>query len=116
MLTTTKLSTVSNSIENVLNPVLKPIRIDRIAVRVRRNINKLMRTPIRYQNVNLSTRIVETEYRLNDTETITQTSKLEGRIATRIETYQNKQVVLVFTNADDDYLKPFNKVQKRNVN
>lgn len=106
MLTTIK---ISNTIENVLQPMLKPIQLDRKLVKIRQRLNYILNKPIRFQNVVLSTRIVETQYRINDNETITQTSKLEGRIATRIEKYENKQLVLVFTDVDEVYLKPYKK-------
>jgi hypothetical protein len=104
------------NVSNTIDLVLKPIQLDRKLVKFIKKINKLINKPIRFQNVNLSTRIVETQYILEGNETITQISKLEGRIATRIETYENKQVVLVFTNVDNNYLKPFHKVKNRNVN
>ena len=69
-----------------LNIILKPIQIDRKIVRLRKALNRLMRNPIRFEHVKLST-----------------------NVASRIETYANKTVVLVFTDIDDNYLKPYSK-------
>jgi hypothetical protein len=92
----------------ILEPMLKPIQFDRKIVKVRKALNRLMRNPIRFQHVKLTTRVVETT-RLIDGKEITQVSELKGDIQTRIETYQNKTVVLVFTDVSDNYLKPYKK-------
>ena len=91
-----------------VEPMLKPIQIDRKIVKVRKALNRLMRNPIRFQHVKLTTRVVETT-RLIDGKEVTHVSKLKGDIQTRIETYQNKTVVLVFTDVSDNYLKPYKK-------
>ncbi len=92
----------------ILEPMLKPIQFDRKIVKVRKALNRLMRNPIRFQHVKLTTRVVETT-RLIDSKEVTHVSKLKGDIQTRIETYQNKTVVLVFTDVSDNYLKPYKK-------
>lgn len=92
----------------ILEPMLKPMQFDRKIVKVRKALNRLMRNPIRFQHVKLTTRVVETT-RLIDGKEVTQVSKLKGDIQTRIETYQNKTVVLVFTDVSDNYLKPYKK-------
>ncbi len=98
----------------VIEPMLKPIQIDRKIVRVRKGLNRLMRNPIRFQHVKLTTRTVRTVHVIEDKEntkvlTFAKVSKLKGEIQTRIETYQNKTVVLVFTDVSDNYLKPYKK-------
>jgi hypothetical protein len=103
------LTTTTKVIDYLMAPVLKPIQIDRKIVKVRKVLNKIMRHPVRIQNVNLSTLTVETIHLLPNKQSVTHVSKLKGRIATRIETYANKQVVLVFTNVNDAYLKPYKK-------
>jgi len=92
----------------IFEPMLKPMQIDRKIVKVRKALNRLMRNPIRFQHVKLTTRVVETT-RLIDGKEVTHVSELKGDIQTRIETYQNKTVVLVFTNVSDNYLKPYKK-------
>lgn len=95
-------------------PKLKPIQIDRKIVKFRKAINRIMRNPIRFQHVKLTTRTVRTLHVIENKEntkvtTFAHVSKLKGDIQTRIETYQNKSVVLVFTNVSDIYLKPYKK-------
>ncbi len=72
----------------IIEPALKPMQVERKAVKFRRVMNKIMHNPIRIQNVILPT-----------------------KVATRIEKYANKQVILVFTNAQDVFLKPLNKLE-----
>lgn len=91
--------------KRLIEPILKPIRIDRGVVRVRKIMNKIMVQPIRFDNVELSTRKVD----FVDHHGQLQTIKLEGRITTRIEKYANKTRVLVFTNVDENYLKPYKR-------
>ncbi len=98
----------------ILEPMLKPMQIDRKIVKVRKALNRLMRNPIRFQHVKLTTRTVRTLHVIEDKENVKVTtfahvSKLKGDIQTRIETYQNKTVVLVFTDVKDVYLKPYKK-------
>jgi hypothetical protein len=93
----------------VIEPMLKPMQIDRKIVKVRKALNRLMRNPIRFQHVKLTTRTVETIHILPNDQSITHVSNLKGDIQTRIETYQNKTVVLVFTNVSDIYLNPYKK-------
>lgn len=97
-----------------LEPMLKPIKLERNLVKVRKVINKIMVQPIRFQHVKLTTRTVRTLHVIEDKEntkvtTFAHVSKLKGEIQTRIETYQNKTRVLVFTNVDENYLKPYKK-------
>jgi hypothetical protein len=89
----------------ILEPILKPIQIERKLVKFRKLMNKIMVQPIRFENVDLSTR----KFDFVDHHGQHQTAKLEGRINTRIEKYANKTRVLVFTNVNDDYLKPYKK-------
>jgi hypothetical protein len=98
----------------VIEPMLKPMQIDRKIVRVRKVLNRVMQNPIRFQHITLTTRTLRTVHIIEDKEntkvtTFAHVSKLKGDIQTRIETYQNKTVVLVFTNVSDNYLKPYKK-------
>jgi hypothetical protein len=88
-----------------VEPMLKPMQVDRKLVKVRKLIYKIMAQPIRFDNVELSTRKVDFVNHHGQL----QTSKLEGRITTRIEKYANKTRVLVFTNVDENYGKPYKK-------
>lgn len=89
----------------IIEPMLKPMQVERKLVKVRKAIYKIMAQPIRFENVDLSTRKVE----YKDHHGEIQTAKLEGRITTRIEKYANKTRVLVFTNVNEDYLKPYKR-------
>ena len=98
----------------IIEPMLKPMQVERKLVKVRKALNRVMRNPIRFQHVKLTTRTVRTVHVIEDKEntkvtTFAHVSKLKGDIQTRIETYQNKTVVLVFTNVSDNYLKPYEK-------
>jgi len=89
----------------LIEPMLKPMQVERKLVKFRKVMNRVMAQPIRFENVDLSTRKVE----YKDHHGEIQTAKLEGRITTRIEKYANKTRVLVFTNVNDDYLKPYKR-------
>lgn len=96
----------------IIEPILKPMRIERKIVNVRKVLNKIMRNPIRYQHITIPTRTVRSEYLINEANSIgvsTKVNRLKAKIVTRIETYQNKQVVFVFTNVSHNYLKPYKK-------
>lgn len=82
------LKSFQNSVQNhLIEPALKPIQLDRKIVMFRKKLNRLMNTTNRFQNVTLS-----------------------NNVKTRIEKYENKQVVLVFANIDSVCLKPYKKV------
>lgn len=70
----------------LIEPMMKPMQVERKIVKFRRLIYTIMHNPNRIQNVQLPT-----------------------QVAIRIEKYTNKQRILVFTNAEDVYLKPFSK-------
>lgn len=89
----------------LIEPMLKPMQVERKLVKFRKVMNKVMAQPIRFENIDLSTRKVE----YKDHHGEIQIAKLEGRITTRIEKYANKTRVLVFTNVNDDYLKPYKR-------
>lgn len=98
----------------VIEPMLKSIQIDRKIVRLRKVLNRVMQNPIRFQHVTLTTRTLRTIHVIEDKEntkvtTFAHVSKLKGDIQTRIDTYQNKTVILVFTNVSDNYFKPYKK-------
>lgn len=105
---------------HLLNPFLKPIQIDRGIVKIRKVLNKLTHTNVKFKNVTLGERTAETVHviytldankKIIPSKTITETkiSKLGGMITTRIEKYENKQRILVFSTIDDVYLKPIKK-------
>lgn len=78
---------IQNSIQqNIVKPALKPIQFERKIVKFRKVINKIMNNPNRIEN-----------------------TRLTSNVATRIEKYENKQIILVFSNADTVYLKPYKK-------
>lgn len=93
--------------KNVIEPMLKPMQVERKLVKFRKVMNKVMVNPIRFENVDLTTRKAE----FIDFNGETQTATLEGRITTRIEKYENKTRVLVFTNVHDDFLKPYKRTK-----
>ncbi len=101
-----------NIIDTIIAPVLKPIQIDRTVVKFRKVIKKIMRQPVRIQNITVSNRIAKMQHVVNDANQVgvyTKVTVLKGEIVTRIETYANKQVIFVFANIDDKFLKPYKK-------
>lgn len=97
------------AIDPLLRIVKKPLQVERKLVKFRKIINKVMQNPIRFQNVEIGPKTAEQPRKLINNEIVTELSTIKGNITTRIETYANKTRVLVFTNADDVYLKPYKK-------
>jgi len=100
-------NTIVNFLDLATTP-LEPMQVKRKIVTVRTFINRLMRTPQRIENVELRPIIVETDYEVEHKGEMIQqtyTSKLGGTINVRIETYKNKQVVKVFANIDERFLR-----------
>lgn len=98
------LAKLDTKFNQLLNRQLSDIKIKRKIVTFRTLINRLMRTPQLIQNVELGTLTVVTEYEIEN-EVQVYTSELGGKINTRIETYKNKQVVHVFANINERFLK-----------
>ncbi len=86
------------------------IQVIRKIVTLRTILNRIMRTPQRFETIELKPIVAVTNYQVTDKNNKpfiqSYTHTLNGKLYTRIETYKNKQTVQVVANINSRYLRP----------